>query len=641
MSDLRTRLERLGERARPAPDAFAKLDRARRRRDRNRRIAAGSVALLLALGGSIFAISAFRGGESRTADGDEGFFALWPQSTLDGARAAQHGMEAGDPDLQWQLDPQDVALRFADYALGWQNPAMVSLTPTGSSFVDVSVVDVWGSRDIRRQAIVTIDRLVGGESSGVWTSTGVWSVIAVRSPEFDLRFGAGGEVVLGDVIAIPTTLPDGTQVAVGVRAFEPCTGFREQTVEVKGGLIALPVAGVGEGCVGYVYALTLNTPVGQLEPGRIMFAGWNEPKSLLAYTIDAIAAIPVRFVTTDIEPPSVQPVAAEVAELTCDGSTTTLLTPRVAAQPDGVHVRVTNTSSLDLSLQVEGVGGDNAPVGERESVWQLAPGEVRLRCLDPAVDAGSPGGYVTVEVVDPAGLYVSPELGCASVVGMTPEYAEGWMGYQGDPVEAARVLLTGLLEGDVVERAGYPGSTEPIVRIVREGAVVGSVHLRDDGQGGWLLDTLERCDQPGVDFGWADEAAQPYPRGWFEWCPTPPFPEPGRDWKEQASEVALRFVVAYVAGDDATLADLLDESVPRDIEVRAHVFSVVVPEDGAVPAVIGTNAWGGELVRFSCGNDVAAYTVAITMDDGTDSASADFTVYLVLRDGGWKAWGAY
>jgi hypothetical protein len=46
---------------------------------------------------------------------------------------------------------------------------------------------------------------------------------------------------------------------------------------------------------------------------------------------------------------------------------------------------------------------------------------------------------------------------------------------------------------------------------------------------------------------------------------------------------------------------------------------------------------GGELVRFSCGNDVAAYTVAISIDDGTGSASADFTIYLVLREAGWKS----
>ena len=111
--------------------------------------------------------------------------------------------------------------------------------------------------------------------------------------------------------------------------------------------------------------------------------------------------------------------------------------------------------------------------------------------------------------------------------------------------------------------------------------------------------------------------------------------------EEQASEAAQRFVEAYVAGDEAALADLLDPSIPREADVRAHVLSVIVLEDGTEPAIIGTNVGGGDLVQFSCGNDVAASTVAISIDDGTDSASADFTLYLVLRDDGWKVWGAY
>jgi hypothetical protein len=41
-------------------------------------------------------------------------------------------------------------------------------------------------------------------------------------------------------------------------------------------------------------------------------------------------------------------------------------------------------------------------------------------------------------------------------------------------------------------------------------------------------------------------------------------------------------------------------------------------------------------VEFACRNDVDAHTVAITVDDGIDSASLDYTVYLVLREDGQK-----
>jgi hypothetical protein len=70
------------------------------------------------------------------------------------------------------------------------------------------------------------------------------------------------------------------------------------------------------------------------------------------------------------------------------------------------------------------------------------------------------------------------------------------------------------------------------------------------------------------------------------------------------------------------------------------VFPVALAE-GVDPVVFGTNARGGELVEYSCGSDVDAYTVAITIDDGTESASADFTVFLVPSEDGWKVWGVY
>ena len=65
MSDLRNQLERLGERAKVASDAFERLERARRRRERHRRITAGTVALLVAIAGSVAAFPLSGGREGR------------------------------------------------------------------------------------------------------------------------------------------------------------------------------------------------------------------------------------------------------------------------------------------------------------------------------------------------------------------------------------------------------------------------------------------------------------------------------------------------------------------------------------------------------------------------------------------------
>jgi hypothetical protein len=87
MRDLRQGLEQLGERAEVAPDAFERLERARRRHERNRRITAGVVAMLVAIAGSLVAFSAFRGGSGvQPGGGGSGFFALWPEQNQRGTR---------------------------------------------------------------------------------------------------------------------------------------------------------------------------------------------------------------------------------------------------------------------------------------------------------------------------------------------------------------------------------------------------------------------------------------------------------------------------------------------------------------------------------------------------------------------------
>lgn len=151
-----------------------------------------------------------------------------------------------------------------------------------------------------------------------------------------------------------------------------------------------------------------------------------------------------------------------------------------------------------------------------------------------------------------------------------------------------------------------------------------------------LEDHCPECSSDVVPFwgvtSWdLDPAVVSDPGAAFGWCPEPPFPEAGAAWREESADAALRFVEAYADGDTTGLAQVLDASVPP-----GTVFPVV-----AGGRAVGFNFSGGMLVRTACGADVDAYTAAVTMDDGTTSASMDFTVYLVLRADGWKVWAVY
>jgi hypothetical protein len=79
----------------------------------------------------------------------------------------------------------------------------------------------------------------------------------------------------------------------------------------------------------------------------------------------------------------------------------------------------------------------------------------------------------------------------------TSDYGADAKGLRGSPAEVVRKALAGLLEpGDVVERAGYPESAETWVRVVRGGEVAVTVTLTNDGAGGWLVETVNRCAEP-------------------------------------------------------------------------------------------------------------------------------------------------
>ena len=187
------------------------------------------------------------------------------------------------------------------------------------------------------------------------------------------------------------------------------------------------------------------------------------------------------------------PPAPTVLDVACAETGTTVASDTVAAQPDGVHFSV-HGGGNDRTFTIEGVGGGDA---DSETAWDVRPGPVRIACT--SISDPSDTDWISVTVVDPQGLHPPALPTCVgeSVSGII-DYAQGARGDKGDPVTIARRQASGLLPGDVVERAGYPATPLQKVRIVRDGVILAVGTYRRDGAGGWLREGVDRCTDTGI-----------------------------------------------------------------------------------------------------------------------------------------------
>lgn len=505
MSDLRTDLERLGERAAPRTDAFERLERRRRRKERNRRIGAGALALVLVVGGSLAAFTAFRdgGGDRTIGGGAGGFFALWPEQTEAALAQAQERVDSGDPELAWRSDPVEIARRFALEELLWPSADVAGAEGSNLDTDDVIFLELTVPPD------TSCDQIVTGAACPTSPTTlvmkrlgapdGLWSVTEVHGSDLTLPLVPGETVAAGTTLSVSTDLADGEKVSMGVAFLTECDApGADVNVEVSGGVLEFVVPDVPDGCTGYMYAMRPKTEVGAVAIGSFLLT--DAPATpAIGYLVQELSAVPVRFVND---------APADVAEFTCDEGELTPTRSVVAAQPDGVHVAVTNNTDVIAAISVGDLGGDGVAPHERgETVWQLPPGSATVSCSVESSDFGGVASSASITVVDPSGLYVPAELECANgqQYGQGTAYEEGSTGIAGDPVQVARDHVSGLEFDDLVETGGYPQAERPLVRIVRDGAVVATVTFFDDGSGGWLVDTIEGCG--GTQFGWSDEPA--------------------------------------------------------------------------------------------------------------------------------------
>lgn len=191
----------------------------------------------------------------------------------------------------------------------------------------------------------------------------------------------------------------------------------------------------------------------------------------------------------------------EVARLVCEEDGTRLLTERVRPLQDGDYFELDNRTGRDLGFDYPG-GGENADAGNTELVLALPPGSANVRCAGEHLDPPYRSDFVAVEVVDEEGLWVAPELDCERAVTGTDGLAPGAEGEEGNPVDLARRHFADrLMEGDVVEAAGYPEAEERIVRVVRDGGTVATVtyvnseFATGEPGGGWFVGETTTCEE--------------------------------------------------------------------------------------------------------------------------------------------------
>jgi hypothetical protein len=200
--------------------------------------------------------------------------------------------------------------------------------------------------------------------------------------------------------------------------------------------------------------------------------------------------------TEGLVTPAPEPTGELVAVLTvrCADGAPKLNSDRVRATRDGAQLMVTGQKGWILGVAHES-GGESFDLEKADQaiVLRIAPGDVKIDCGDPAQAGNLPGAHVRIE--DPDGWYRSIAIGnvAGSCMSGDAMFTEDARGSTEDPVRQARkLLLKGLRAGDVVQRGGYPADTG-LVRVVRDGQVIGTLTYVDDGHGGWLLPSSTLC----------------------------------------------------------------------------------------------------------------------------------------------------
>lgn len=259
----------------PDPDAAEK--------PRGRRLTAAVVAIAVFVVAGAFAWTAFRPdhtlGVISISSGPVDGAVLWPERTGSDLQAVQSQADSGDASVAWRLDPEEVAIQFAEQVMGWGSPEgryVAQKTqddfPTGVAAYSLQRYAIpcpspapGTSSDcpppFEGESIVLQQKVTLGDG-------GIWSVTQVQATHIKLQVEAGEQVTEGSRIqgtfnvapaAPPTTANAGVQIGTKGDCFIG-TGQREADD------FSMPVQfPEGESCGSQpAYAWAATEPPGQL-----------------------------------------------------------------------------------------------------------------------------------------------------------------------------------------------------------------------------------------------------------------------------------------------------------------------------------------------------------------------------------------
>jgi hypothetical protein len=205
--------------------------------------------------------------------------------------------------------------------------------------------------------------------------------------------------------------------------------------------------------------------------------------AVLAASIAILAGCEQHTSTATSPSSSPPPSIPDVVDVVCTPDGTKVSPTRVAARPDGVHVRVRSTNPAPVIYLNHPGGGDPVEAGTNTRVLLMAPGRTELNCSSHVGAKQDPP--VALEVVDPTGSWKTgglKALGCSAPWNSIIDWI--YRTARGPTADAAMTALATQISPSLTWKPvqeGYVAAARQAYVIDRDGKRWGTAQVNQDG----------------------------------------------------------------------------------------------------------------------------------------------------------------